>query len=210
MPAPMPRLLILILPPALGVLWLAAAVPGEPAHATEPAARAALPARDLVVEVREIEPAGSGYVVATRPARALLPPQQLRLRNGGEARLAYGHQVAFQWVQAAQAGSVLSGAAVRQGQTWLQAGQRLQLRVRWAGGAQPAVVDIERLAADIQPEAGAAAPAQQRAELLTTVQAPLGQWVTLARTGAQPAQGSYRSDAASERPRELQLRVTLP
>ncbi len=191
-------------------LAMAVAVAGAAVPAWAQPAREALPARDLLLELREVEAAGSGYVAGTRPATPLLPPQTLRLRNGGEARVVYERSVAFQWVQSAQAGGALVGPGVRLEQTWLQAGQRLLLRARWGGGQQPVAVQIERTAADIQPEPGAALPAQQRSELLTTVQAPLGVWVPLARTGAEPPRGSYRSDAAAGRPRELQLRVTLP
>lgn len=187
-------------------LLSAAALAAEPAAP----ARAALPARDLLIELREVEQLGGGYVASTRPAAALMPPQQLRVRNGGEVRLTYGRSVAFQWVQAAQAAGALAGPGVRQAQTWLQAGQSLVLRARWPGGQQPVAVEIERASADIQPEPGAALPAQQHSMLLTAVQVPPGAWVSVARTGAEPARGSYRSDAAGERPRELQLRVLLP
>jgi len=174
------------------------------------AAEPALPARDLLIELREADAAGGGYVISTRSAAAGLPPQSLRLRNGGEARLAYDRSVAFQWVRTAQASGALTGSGARLQQTWLQAGQWLVLRARWRGAQQPVVVEIERASADFQPEPGAALPAQQRSELLTTVQAPLGVWVEVARTGVGPAHGSYRSDAATERSRELQLRVSLP
>ena len=43
-----------------------------------------------------------------------------------------------------------------------------------------------------------------------SVQAPLGEWVTIARSGQSAPRGSYSSDAASQRPRLLQLRVTAP
>ena len=39
---------------------------------------------------------------------------------------------------------------------------------------------------------------------------PLGQWVTLAATGASAPRGAYSSDAGNERRRLLQLRVSAP
>jgi hypothetical protein len=69
-------------------------------------------------------------------------------------------------------------------------------------------VEVQTAAVQQQPDR--VLPTQERSELATTVQAPLGQWVTLARSGNAPQPGVYRSDAAGQRPRLLQLRVTAP
>lgn len=171
---------------------------------------AAPPERDLLLEVRQIEEGSSGYVVSTRPQAPLLPPQQVQVRNGREARIRYAQSIPLQWVQAVQAAGPMTGAGVKQGLVWLQAGQSLVLRPRWPGGQQAATVELEMQTAAVQARPGADLPTQQRSELATTVRAPLGQWVTIARSGQVAPQGSYSSEAASQRPRLLQLRVTAP
>lgn len=172
--------------------------------------RAAPPERDLLLEVRQIEEGSSGYVVSTRPQAPMLPPQQVQVRNGREARIRYAQSIPLQWVQAVQAAGPMTGAGVKQGLVWLQAGQSLVLRPRWPGGQQAATVEVEMQTAAVETRPGADLPTQQRSELATTVRAPLGQWVTIARSGQVAPQGSYSSEAASQRPRLLQLRVTAP
>lgn len=191
------------------MLLLALSAPGL--RAAEPSAsKAALPQRDLMLELREIEEGGSGYVVGTRPQAPLMPLQQLQVRNGSSARLSFSQATPLQWVQSVQAHGPMTGAGVRQGLIWLQAGQSLQLRPSWPGGQRPATVEVEVQTAAVQQRPDRVLPTQERSELATTVQAPLGQWVTLARSGNAPQPGVYRSDAAGQRPRLLQLRVTAP
>ncbi len=173
-------------------------------------ALAQLPARDLLVELRQVEEGSAGYVVGTRPQTPLLPPQQLQLRNGSQGRLSFSQSIPLQWVQAAQAAGPMSGAGVKQQLIWLQAGQSLVVRPRWPGGRQAATVEVEVQTASVEARPGAELPTQQRSELATTVQAPLGAWVTLARSGQSAPQGTYSSGAATQRPRLLQLRVSLP
>ncbi len=173
-------------------------------------AAAQLPARDLVVELRQIEEGSAGYVVGTRPQAPLMAPQQLQVRNGSPARLSWGQAIPMQWVQSVQAPGALTGAGVKQGLVWLQAGQSFSVRPRWPGGQQPVTVEIEVQSASVEARPGAELPTQQRGEVATTLQAPLGQWVTIARSGQNAAPGTYRSDAATQRPRLLQLRVSAP
>ena len=173
-------------------------------------AAAQLPERDLVLELREIDEASTGYVVGTRPQTPLMPPQQLQVRNGSAARLSFSQVTPLQFVQSVQAQGALTGAGVKQGLIWLQAGQNLLLKPRWPGGQKAARVEVEVQTSSVQQEPGRELPSQARSELSTTVQAPLGQWVTLARSGSSTPPGTYRSDGASQRPRLLQLRVTAP
>lgn len=173
-------------------------------------ATAQLPQRDLVVELRQVEEGSAGYVVSTRPQVPLLPPQQVQVRNGSQARVSYTQAIPLQWVQSVNAAGPMSGAGVKQGLIWLQAGQTLNVRPRWPGGPKAATVEIEMQSARVEARPGAELPTQQRGEVVTTVQAPLGQWVTIARSGQTAPQGSYSSDAANQRPRLLQLRVTAP
>lgn len=168
------------------------------------------PERDLVLELREIDEGGGGYVVGTRPQVPLMAPQQLQVRNGGAARLSFSQATPIQWVQSVQAQGALTGAGVKQGLIWLQAGQQLHFKPRWPGGNKPATVEVEVRTASVQQQPGRELPTQARSELSTSVQAPLGQWVTLARSGQPPQPGVYSSNAATQRPRLLQLRVTAP
>ena len=173
-------------------------------------AAAQLPQRDLQLELRQVEEGNTGYVVGTRPQTPLLTPQLLLVRNGTQARVSWGQSIPLQWVQSAHAAGPMKGEGVKQGLIWLQAGQALSLRPRWPGGRQAATVEVELQTASVEARPGAELPTQQRGELATTVQAPLGQWVTIARSGQLPPKGSYGSAAATERPRLLQLRVTAP
>lgn len=173
-------------------------------------AAAQLPQRDLVLELRETEEGGGGYVVGTRPQMPLMPPQQLQVRNGSAARLSFAQATPLQWVQSVQAQGAMTGAGVKQGLIWLQAGQSLLLKPRWPGGQKAATVEVEVQTSSVQQEPGRELPSQARSELATTVRAPLGQWVTLARSGGGTPPGTYRSDAATQRPRLLQLRVSAP
>ena len=171
---------------------------------------AQLPERDLVLELREIDEGGSGYVVGTRPQVPLMPPQQLQVRNGSAARLSFSQATPLQWVQSVQAPGALTGAGVKQGLIWPQAGQQLLFKPRWPGGQKPVTVEVEVQTQQVQQQPGRELPTQARGELSTTVSAPPGQWVTLARSGSAPQPGVYSSDTSSQRPRLLQLRVTVP
>lgn len=182
------------------LLWALSALP----------ALAQLPQRDLLVELRQIEEGGTGYVVSTRPQAPLLQPQQLQVRNGTPARVNWSQAIPLQWVQSAQAAGPMSGAGVKQGLTWLQVGQSLVVLPRWPGGKKAAMVEVEVQTASVETRPGADLPTQQRGELATTVQAPLGEWVTIARSGQATPKGSYSSEAPTQRPRLLQLRVTAP
>ena len=173
-------------------------------------AAAQLPERDLVLELREIDERGAGYVVGTQPQVPTMPQQQLQVRNGGAARLSFSETTPLQFVQSVQAQGPLTGAGVKQGLIMLQAGQSLQFKPRWPGGQKPATVEVEVQTQRVQQQPGRDLPTQERGELSTTVTAPLGQWVTLARSGSAPQPGVYSSNTASQRPRLLQLRVTAP
>jgi len=82
----------------------------------------------------------------------------------------------------------------------------------WPGGNQP--VRVELKAEDLAPASpGAQAMAPARQQVLSTVQVPLGDWVTVARSG-QGLQRQERGvvssrDAEARSLRELQLRVQL-
>lgn len=182
-------------------------------------AQAELPKRDLLVELRQVEDAGS-VTVSTQSREPLLTPQQIRVRNGAKASLRLEQALPMQWVKAASAqteslsGSGVtsrsSGGSVVNEVTWMEAGQSLSVQPRWPGGKQAVTVDIEVQAAAVDDRIGAELPTQSRSQTVTTVNAPLGQWVTIATTGSSPARGVYSSEATNESRRLMQLRVLAP
>jgi type II secretory pathway component GspD/PulD (secretin) len=104
-----------------------------------------------------------------------------------------------------------SGGGVSQSVQWFEVGQNLSVTLRWAGGQRDATVDIELQQADMAVRHNADMPTQTRQQLSTTVTAPLGQWVTIAASGAAPARaGSYSSKGSTEARRLLQVRVLAP
>jgi hypothetical protein len=172
--------------------------------------RAELPARDLRLEVRQVDEQGPSYSAGKRRRAELLPPRMVEVRNGDEARISYNQSVPLQWTQSVQAAGQLSGASVQQGLVWLDAGHSLILRPRWNGGQQPVTVDVQMESSELDNSTGGPLPTRHSMAVSTTVRAPLGEWVTLARSGEAPPQGTYRSDVSTQRARLLQLRVTTP
>jgi hypothetical protein len=154
--------------------------------------------------------------------------QQLRVLNGGRASVRVGHSVPLTWVQAAQAepqagafNQPAAGAGVVQGLTWLEAGRQIVLQPRWPGGSQPAVVDVQVDSAALDAErpgmpagtVGSALPVQSRSQTVTTVLAPLGQWVTIARTGGEQVveqPGSVSTLSSGAQRQLMQIRVMVP
>lgn len=154
--------------------------------------------------------------------------QQLRVLNGGRASVRVGHSVPLVWVQAAQAepqagglNRPAAGAGVVQGLTWLEAGRQIVLQPRWPGGSQPAVVDVQVDSAALEAErpgipavtVGSALPVQSRSQTVTTVLAPLGLWVTIARTGGEQVieqPGSVSTLSSGAQRQLMQIRVMVP
>ncbi len=161
--------------------------------------------------------------------------QQLRVLNGGRATVRINQSIPVMWVEAVQiqtnaalgyanpATMPRAGAAVVQGLTWLDAGRQITLAPRWPGGDQPAVVDIQVDSAALENErptiaamnsGGAAMPVQTRSLTVTTVLAPLGQWVTIARTGGETVseqRGVVSTTTSTSQQRQLmQIRVLVP
>lgn len=161
--------------------------------------------------------------------------QQMRVLNGGRVTVRLNQSIPVMWVEAAQtttnpAGGYggantprTSGAAVVQGLTWLDAGRQISLQPRWPGGELPAVVDIhvdnatlenERPTVAAMNSGGAALPVQTRSQTVTTVLAPLGKWVTIARTGGETTseqRGMVSTTTATSQQRQLmQIRVLVP
>lgn len=174
---------------------------------------AALPQRDLTVELRQVEEGldeGTSYR-AGPAASAPVVPQKIQVRNGEKGMLRTNQLVPMQWVSSVQAASKNSGAGATQSLHWLDVGQTLTVTPRWPGGKKDATVELEMVQTDAVIESNADMPRQSRKQISTTVTAPLGQWVTIAASGnAAPKQGSYSSEGSNDVRRLLQIRVLAP
>jgi len=180
-----------------------------------------LPLRNLLVELRWTEArqqaaqhmAGQGGVVVGTAggvdvqgrvvARAgsrdegAQVQQRLTVLNGGRAGVQLGEQVPLQWLEVALTPRGPVGV-LRQG--WAESGTRFEVRPQWPGGSAPVTVEVMH---------GAGGE-----NAFTTLQLPLGEWVTVAQSA-----GSQRSEASgtlSSRQAErhaqrlLQMRVSAP
>lgn len=203
----------------------------------------ALPRKNLWVELRWVETqvsaaavagvrdgavvlgtAGSvsprGQVVISTDKREsgmqLLP--RLLVLNGASASVQLSEMTPVQWLDYGVEASPTTGGSPTGGAKVYavpRSGISTQTRSvsvspRWPGPRQPVTVEL-RTQLD-QPATDPAAPRQQT-QLLSTVQLPLGEWLTIARSGAslQTQQRGTLStrDAEASVLRELQLRVDL-
>jgi len=184
-------------------------------------ASAQLPQRNLIVDVRQVEAGNDGgYSVSTKTREALMTAQTVSVRNGEKASFNVSKSMPMQWVQsvsvqsASMAASGVSasntGGGVTNGLVWLEAGQSLQVQPHWAGGKQPVRLDIDVQSSSVGHRSGTELPDQSKSQLVTTVNAPLGQWVTVAISGSAPQPGVYSSQATANSQRLLQIRVLAP
>ena len=176
-----------------------------------------LPQRDLLIELREADAAQASTGAAGWNARSAdasaareRPAQQVRVHNGASASLRLAVTRPLQVWQAAP--GVLLPVPVPQTQ-WISAGQSLTLQPRWPGGREPVSVAVIADSSRIDPHvAPGSAELPQRAEgqVSTTVSVPLGQWVTIAATGADGSDMNVVGSGQAASQRVLQLRVSLP
>ena len=193
----------------LALLGLLALVAG----AAQAAPPAALPQRNLQVELRGVSaavataasgdddddeaaaPPNAGYTVSTRPAQPAPAQPVLLVLNGHWGALRLGQSLPVQWLQAGSAststaaasgaasGAQRSGGSFVQGLVWIEAGQGLAVRPRWPGGNEPVTLELRYDAAAVEPGA-AALPATRHLQAGTTLRLPLGRWTTVARVAA--------------------------
>jgi hypothetical protein len=215
----------------------------DAAPATRPAAGGTvrLPQRNLQVEWREVEASqaaasqagvhaggwsvGSdgrvqgglqGGVVQRSRDAAGERVQQVQVLNGGRASIGVSRAVPWQVYEVAW---TARGPAVVGSTLWSQVGQRFSIEPRWPGGEDPATVVLSSGAAGSPGRPGELGldPAPAR-HLETTLQLPLGDWVTVARSASSSRDGGRdvgtggvgvgtRSSTAEW---ELQLRITAP
>jgi len=184
-------------------------------------ALAVLPHRDLMVELRQVEEGElNGYSVSTQSRTPLLVEQHVQVRNGEKASLSVGMSMPMQWVQsvsaqnssltASGASASSSGGAVNNAVTWMEAGQSIKVQPSWPGAKQLVTVAVEVQSVSVEARFGTELPNESHSQMITTVSAPIGQWVTIATTGSRPQPGVYGSEASSETRRLLQIRVLAP
>lgn len=206
------------------------------------AAVAAGPQRNLLVELRWVESSlsaaalagvregatvvGTAGSVSPRPGATLSTQrratqeqaiQRLLVLNGQSASVSLSEQVPLQWLDYAV--QLPSGQPTNLAQARVLAAPRTTMveqtraffvTALWPGGTQPVRVTLRATAPQGSVDQ-AGQPGQ--AEVLSTVQLPLGDWLTVARSGAsvqRPQPGVLSSrDAEGQTSRELQLRVSL-
>jgi len=175
-------------------LALAAALAVCSASAQKPG----LPMRNLLVEVQQtqdeageqttgvaggsvtirsdgtIQGGARGSVTTRSRDAAGQAVQQLMVLNGGRGAIRLSQAVPYQFVQVVV---TPRGIEATPATVWHDSGTGFIVQPRWPGGTQPATVELSA-------EAGAT-------QLLTTVQLPLGDWVTIAHsTGSSEAGGA--------------------
>ena len=166
--------------------------------------------------------ARGGVTLSTenREQRQQLFPRLLVL-NGAQASFTMTESTPIQWVDVAldrQQGERDRVVVVpRQGLAERVRG--IVVRPNWPGGRNPVNIEVRASDQAQMPPGGAYGTslldAQQRpsTDVLSTVQAPLGIWVTIARTGSVTSSASRNvystRDAEVQKLRELQLRVDV-
>lgn len=127
--------------------------------------------------------------------------QQVVVLNGGQASLRLARAVPWQFFQVLW---TAHGAALTPATLWTESAQGATVRPRWPGGDAPATVELSAQSSS----------ADGRTQLLTTVQLPLGQWVTIA--GVEDGRSARERGVMSTRDVErrysevVQIRVGAP
>lgn len=207
-----------------------------------PAQSQSLPRQNLWIELRWVEQnlsgaavagAGDGSVVVstggsvssrggvtistqTRSQRQQSLPR-LMVLNGQPASITLGEVMPIQWVDIGlERRPNEDRVQVTPRQSVVERSRSVSVKPQWPGGQQPVTVEVrtQDLASPLPP--GASLDPAQRADtsaVLSTVQVPMGQWVTIARTGTvetSASRGTFSTrDAEVQRLRELQLRVDV-
>jgi hypothetical protein len=175
-----------------------------------------LPQRDLLIELREADaaqaPSGAtGWNARSTEASAPRerPAQQVRVRNGASAGLRLAVTRPLQVWQAVP--GVLLPVPMPQTQ-WISDGQFLSLEPHWPGGREPVSVALSAESSRLDPHVApgsAELPQRTDAQVSTNVRLPLGQWVTIAATGADGSDMNVIGSGQAASWRVLQLRVSL-
>jgi len=215
------------------VLWL-----GLCAFAGVYAQGSGLPMRNLLVELRQTDEvtansqsAGvsggavvigsdgqvSGNVGAGAQARSRDASrdtvQQLRVLNGGQASVRLARSVPLQFLHVVW---TPQGTQVMPATMFSDVGRGFAVRPRWPGGQAPVTVEVSAESGSIggSMSGGSTGAGERRQTLLTTVQLPIGERVTIASTdsSASDRRSGVLSSRDAERSRRevVQMRVTAP
>jgi hypothetical protein len=193
-------------------LCLVALIGGAVTHASK-----SLPARDLTVELRQIEetygePAGYSVSAGNAAEPAALRYQKLLVRNGEKATVEMLQSTAKQWTQSVvSSGTGGNTLGVNQQVEWLEAGYVITVQPKWPGGNRSATVAVELEQKDLVPGNQADTPQQARRKYNSTITVPLAQWVTILSRGEVPKSGTYSTSSTHKMGRQaLQIRVLVP
>ena len=139
--------------------------------------------------------------------------QQLRVLNGGQASVRLARSMPLQFLHVVRSPQ---GTQVMPATLWTDVGSGFAVRPRWPGGQAPVTVEVSAESGSIggSMSGGATGSSAQRQMLLTTVQLPLGEWVTIAssdESASDRRSGVLSSrDADRSRRQVVQMRVTAP
>ncbi len=147
--------------------------------------------------------------------------QRLLVLNGHPASVRLTEQTPVQWLDFGvqfDAGGANPGAGANRGWAVPRHGvteqtQGFSVTPHWPGGQQPVRVELRAQGSAGAMQGQQQGQAQSQAEVLSTVSVALGQWLTVARSGAatqRQERGIISSRSAeAQSARELQLRVDL-
>ncbi len=147
--------------------------------------------------------------------------QRLLVLNGGQGMLNLGASVPLTWLQVVW---TPSGPGAIAGSSYVDTGRSVAVRPSWPGGNSPVTVEVRTEASAL---AGGGLPSRydfrgqpqpegsvERAGLLTTVQLPLGEWMTVASDGGSERRSERgvlsSAEIARERRYVVQMRVSVP
>lgn len=134
--------------------------------------------------------------------------QQVLVLNGGRAGLRIGQALPLQWWRAVPAGG---GVTWVPGTVWVDAGAGFTVRPHWPGGAAPVTVEVAAESGGLESR-GFGRGSGRSAQLLSTLQLPLGEWVTVAESVEEQQGGSSWGGRRQDGSHRLlvQMRVTAP
>ena len=133
--------------------------------------------------------------------------QQLRVLNGGQGSISLARSMPLQFLHVVWSPQ---GARVMPATLWTDTGRGFAVRPRWPGGQAPVTVELTAESGSL----GAGGPGALSQTLLTTVQLPLGEWVTIANTDSSASDRRSgvlgTGDAERIRRQVMQMRVSVP
>ncbi|MEJ6007277.1 hypothetical protein WG899_17140 [Paucibacter sp. AS339] len=171
-----------------------------------------------------VSPRGGASLSTQRQDDSASRVQRLLVLNGHPGSVQFTEKVPMQWVDVGiQIDAQPGGAPPTQGaaKAWAvprsgfaEQTQEFTVTPQWPGGQAPVRLEVRAQAPVMNAQAvqgGQGGSAQTT--VVSTVAAPLGEWVTVARSGASvrtPERGVISSrDAEGQRSRELQIRADL-